>query len=85
MHCFFFAVPTFLSKRTISITYINCVCVGWEHVFVADSLAMGEAAVEMAKKGVKNFAVLGVDFMSESVKATLKQQGFSDVHVYRLK
>ena len=46
---------------------------------------MGEAAVEMAKKGVKNFAVLGVDFMSESVKATLAQQGFNDVHVYRLK
>merc|ERR550514_2429651 len=43
----------------------------WEHVFVADSLAMGEAAVRMAQKGCKSIACLGVDFMSESVRATL--------------
>ena len=40
----------------------------WPHVCIADSLAMGEAAIEMAKAGVDGIAVLGVDFMSESVR-----------------
>jgi len=57
----------------------------WEHVFCADSLAMGFAAVEMAQKGVKAIACLGVDFMAESVKAYLNQNGFYDVPVLRLK
>jgi len=57
----------------------------WEHVFISDSLAMGEEAVRMAEKGVTSIACLGVDFMSESVKANLTQMGFPDVKVFRLK
>jgi quinolinate synthase len=56
----------------------------WEHIFVSDSLAMGEAAVGMAKKGVSSIACLGVDFMSESARARLNQEGFRDVKVFRL-
>ena len=40
----------------------------WPHTFIADSLAMGEAAVKMAEQGVRAVTVLGVDFMSESVR-----------------
>ena len=40
----------------------------WPHTFIADSLAMGEAAVQMAEQGVRAVTVLGVDFMSESVR-----------------
>jgi quinolinate synthase len=54
-----------------------------QHVFSADSLAMGHAAVGMAKAGVKGIVCLGVDFMSESVRATLDQAGCPDVPVYR--
>ena len=57
----------------------------WPHVTISDSLVMGDAAVKMVKEGgVKAIACLGVDFMAESVKATLDKQGFSDVPVYRL-
>mmetsp|Transcript_34736 Transcript_34736/g.83951 ORF Transcript_34736/g.83951 Transcript_34736/m.83951 type:complete len:498 (-) Transcript_34736:263-1756(-) len=56
----------------------------YEHVFCADSLAMTGAAVEMAKAGVRGIACLGVDFMSESVRSTLDQNGFSHVPVYTL-
>jgi quinolinate synthase len=57
--------------------------VSWPHVFIADSLAMGDAAVKMAKSGVKAITVLGVDFMSENVQATLRAEGY-DTPVYRL-
>jgi len=44
----------------------------WPHVFVADSLAMGEAAAKMAQSGeIDAIICMGVDFMSESVRATL--------------
>eukprot|EP00624_Nannochloropsis_granulata_P006612 evm.model.NODE_49772_length_13611_cov_14.361252.3 len=69
----------------------------WPHVFVADSLAMGEAAAKMAATGEINAIVcMGVDFMSESVRATLdsnlnQQEGGKDggrttppIPVYRL-
>eukprot|EP00752_Nemacystus_decipiens_P017890 g16039.t1 len=56
----------------------------WEHVSVADSLAMGDAAVRMAESGVSGVACLGVDFMAESVRATLDSNGFQGVPVYRL-
>lgn len=56
----------------------------WEHTFIADSLAMGEAAAKMAKKGIESVAVLGVDFMSESVRANLDSNGFEHIPVYRL-
>jgi quinolinate synthase len=55
----------------------------WENVFCADSLAMGQAAVRMAKSGVSSITCLGVDFMSESVRATLDQAGFRNVPVLR--
>ncbi|RQM13310.1 hypothetical protein KXD40_000583 [Peronospora effusa] len=56
----------------------------WPHTFIADSLAMGEAAAKMAKKGVQSVAVLGVDFMSESVRANLDSNNFEHIPVYRL-
>lgn len=56
----------------------------WPHTFIADSLAMGEAAAKMAKKGIQSVAVLGVDFMSESVRANLDSNGFQHIPVYRL-
>ena len=35
----------------------------WPHTFIADSLARGEAAVQMAEQGVRAVTGLGVDFM----------------------
>eukprot|EP00929_Paragymnodinium_shiwhaense_P081085 TRINITY_DN4235_c0_g1_i3.p1 TRINITY_DN4235_c0_g1~~TRINITY_DN4235_c0_g1_i3.p1 ORF type:complete len:504 (+),score=106.64 TRINITY_DN4235_c0_g1_i3:64-1575(+) len=56
----------------------------WPEVFCADSLAMGHAAVRMAQSGkISSVACLGVDFMSESVRATLDQAGFRDIPVLR--
>ncbi len=54
------------------------------HVFIADSLAMADTAVRMAEAGVTTIAVLGVDFMSENVRAVLDAAGFEHVKVYRL-
>jgi quinolinate synthase len=54
-----------------------------EHVFCADSLAMGHAAVDMAKAGAKSIVCLGVDFMSESVRTTLDQAGHTEIPVFR--
>lgn len=56
----------------------------WPHVFVADSLAMGDAAVRQVEGGATSVAVLGVDFMAESVRATLDVNGHADVPVYTL-
>ncbi len=57
----------------------------WPHVFVADSLAMGEAAVKMAATGeVDSVLCMGVDFMAESVRATLDSNQLKHVPVYRL-
>jgi len=57
----------------------------WPHVFIADSLAMGDAAAKMAQTGeVDAIACLGVDFMSEGVRAVLDHQGFGHLPVYRL-
>ncbi len=56
----------------------------WPHIHVADSLAMAERAVAMAEAGVKAVVVLGVDFMSENVRATLDAAGHADVAVYRV-
>lgn len=54
------------------------------HIFVADSLLMADHAVTMAKEGVSAIIVLGVDFMSENVRAVLDAAGFTDVPVYRV-
>mmetsp|Transcript_45824 Transcript_45824/g.62400 ORF Transcript_45824/g.62400 Transcript_45824/m.62400 type:complete len:540 (-) Transcript_45824:277-1896(-) len=55
------------------------------HVSVADSLAMGDAAVGMVNAGATSIACLGVDFMSESVRATMDALGASSVPLYRMR
>ncbi|KAL4584871.1 hypothetical protein LXL04_009481 [Taraxacum kok-saghyz] len=56
----------------------------WPHIYISDSLLMADSAVTMAKAGCKFIAVLGVDFMSENVRAILDQAGFPEVGVYRM-
>ncbi len=58
--------------------------VDWPHIHVSDSLKMADAAVEMAANGAKAIIVLGVDFMSENVRAVLDVAGHADVPVYRV-
>jgi len=53
-------------------------------VHIADSLMMAERAVKMAEGGAKVIFVLGVDFMSENVRAALDASGYPDVPVYRV-
>ncbi len=45
---------------------------------------MADKAVAMAEMGCKRICVLGVDFMSENVRATLDHQGFEHIEVYRM-
>ncbi|PWA76841.1 quinolinate synthase [Artemisia annua] len=56
----------------------------WPHIHISDSLVMADSAVSMAKAGCKYITVLGVDFMSENVRAILDQAGFPEVGVYRM-
>lgn len=56
----------------------------WPHIAISDSLAMADAAVAQARAGCTTIAVLGVDFMSENVRAILDDAGFGAVKVYRL-
>ncbi|KAL3512704.1 hypothetical protein ACH5RR_025421 [Cinchona calisaya] len=56
----------------------------WPHIHISDSLVMADSAVKMAKAGCQFITVLGVDFMSENVRAILDQAGFSEVEVYRM-
>lgn len=51
----------------------------WPHIHISDSLVMADSAVKMAKAGCQFITVLGVDFMSENVRAVLDQAGFSKV------
>lgn len=53
----------------------------WPHIYISDSLVMADAALKMAKAGCKFITVLGVDFMSENVRAILDQAGFGDVRL----
>src|SRR6185503_252932 len=53
-------------------------------LFVADSLQMADRSVQMAERGARAIVVLGVDFMSENVRAMLDASGFSHVPVYRV-
>ena len=55
----------------------------WPHIHVSDSLVMADRAVQMAQRGARAIAVLGVDFMSENVRAMLDASGFADIPVYR--
>lgn len=56
----------------------------WPHLHVSDSLLMADRAVEMVREGAKRIVVLGVDFMSENVRAILDGAGLSDVPVHRV-
>ena len=56
----------------------------WPHIHVSDSLAMADRAIAMAEQGVSVIAVLGVDFMSENVRAMLDASGYAHVPVYRV-
>jgi quinolinate synthase len=50
----------------------------------ADSLVMASKACAMAEAGCRAICVLGVDFMSENVRAILNDAGHPDVAVYRM-
>lgn len=56
----------------------------WPHIHVSDSLAMADRAISMAEQGARTIAVLGVDFMSENVRAMLDASGYSHIPVYRV-
>jgi len=56
----------------------------WPHIQISDSLKMADSAIDMAKAGVRTVIVLGVDFMSENVRAMLDASGFEDIPVYRV-
>lgn len=56
----------------------------WPHIRISDSLVMADSAIKMAEAGCRHITVLGVDFMSENVRAILDQAGFSEVGVYRM-
>jgi quinolinate synthase len=45
---------------------------------------MADKAVKMAEEGVRCIVVLGVDFMSENVRAVLDSAGHGDIPVYRV-
>ncbi|MCA9620368.1 MAG: quinolinate synthase NadA, partial [Myxococcales bacterium] len=54
------------------------------HIQISDSLLMADAGVRMAEAGMKRIVVLGVDFMSENVRAMLDAAGHHEVPVYRV-
>lgn len=56
----------------------------WPFIHISDSLMMADRAIEMAQAGAKVIIVLGVDFMSENVRAMLDASGFAHVPVYRV-
>ncbi|KAL3135700.1 hypothetical protein ABBQ38_006171 [Trebouxia sp. C0009 RCD-2024] len=56
----------------------------WPHIHISDSLVMADRAVKMVEEGCTTVAVLGVDFMSENVRAILNEAGHQDAKVYRM-
>lgn len=56
----------------------------WSRLHISDSLVMADRAVAMAQAGARAVVVLGVDFMSENVRAVLDAAGFDRVPVYRV-
>ena len=56
----------------------------WPHTSVTDSLAMADRAMEMLDQGAERVLVLGVDFMSENVRAVFDAQGLDAVPVHRV-
>lgn len=57
---------------------------GWPHIHVSDSLAMADAAIDMVERGAERIVVLGVDFMSENVRAMLDAAGHQAIPVHRV-
>ena len=53
----------------------------WPNIHISDSLVMADSAVSQAEAGCQAIAVLGVDFMSENVRAILDESGYTDVKV----
>jgi quinolinate synthase len=47
----------------------------WPHIHISDSLVMADKAVAMAQAGCTAVAVLGVDFMTENVRAVMDGAG----------
>lgn len=56
----------------------------WPHIGISDSLVMADRAMAFAQAGCRSIVVLGVDFMSENVRAMLNEVGFASVPVYRV-
>ncbi|HEY0133667.1 MAG TPA: quinolinate synthase NadA [Nannocystis sp.] len=56
----------------------------WQRLHISDSLVMADRAVAMAQQGARAVVVLGVDFMSENVRAVMDSAGFGHVPVYRV-
>ncbi len=56
----------------------------WPHTSVSDSLAMADKAIAMLEAGAERVVVLGVDFMSENVRAVFDAQGLDHVPVHRV-
>jgi quinolinate synthase len=56
----------------------------WPQIHISDSLAMADRAIAMAEAGARTIIVLGVDFMSENVRAMLDASGFEHIPVYRV-
>lgn len=54
----------------------------WPHIHISDSLVMADRAVKMVVAGCTTVAVLGVDFMSENVRAILDEAGHKDTKVH---
>ncbi len=55
----------------------------YRHLHISDSLVMADRAVEMVAAGARGIVVLGVDFMSENVRAVLDAAGHGSVPVLR--
>ena len=53
----------------------------WPHIHISDSLVMADRAITMVEEGCTTVAVLGVDFMSENVRAILNEAGHQDAKV----
>ena len=56
----------------------------WQRLHISDSLVMADRAVAMAQQGARAVVVLGVDFMSENVRAVMDSAGFGHIPVYRV-
>jgi len=56
----------------------------YPHIAISDSLVMADLAVKMVEQGCETIGVLGVDFMSENVRAIIDEAGYTKAKVYRM-